>query len=249
MIAAKLTMETITRRFDEAAPGYDEAARVQAEVAQHLVDWAMPPVSPLDILDIGAGTGLVASAVGKRWPRAAVTALDSAPNMLFQAQQKMHDLKIIIGDASRIELMERFDIIFCSMLLHWLPDPHKVLQRWRGWLKTGGRLYAAFLVEGSFHEWGALCAAEGLKDGLWPMPRPNFAEDLASRTERRRIPVAYPSAMEFLRRLKETGASTPRAGHEPLSASVMRRVLERAPKPFVVSYETLYIELPSSSSI
>jgi malonyl-CoA O-methyltransferase len=241
--------KTLAQRFDKAASSYDEAAQVQAETAQHLVDWATPLQSPSSILDIGAGTGFVAAAVAKRWPRAAVTAMDSAPNMLLRARQKLPKLEIITGDALEVGVDPRFDTIFSSMLLHWLPDPHAALRRWQGWLKPGGRLYTAQLVDGSFAEWRAVCAAEGTADGLWRMPPARFAEDFALRRERHRIMAVYPSAMDFLRQLKATGTSAARDGHKPLSTPVMRRLLTRAARPFAVSYEALYIELPSSPSI
>lgn len=248
MNGSSLALKEIVQRFDKAASNYDDAAVMQAEVAQHLVDWATPPVSPVDILDIGAGTGFVSKAVEKRWPGATVTALDSAPNMLHRAQQKMPHLNIIIGDAARIDITTRYDAIFCSMVLHWLPDPVDALQRWQSWLKPGGKLYAALLVEGSFHEWRMLCRSSGLKDGLWNMPPLQFAQDMASRTERHVFPVTYLSAKDFLRRLKTTGASQPRAGHEVLKIAAMRSLLHRAPKPFSVSYETLYVEIPASGN-
>src|SRR5579862_9498918 len=112
-------MTVIIQPFDAAAPRYDEAASVQAQISEHLVEWADIPI-PESVLDIGSGTGLVTEAILRRWPNAEVTALDSSSAMLREAQKKIPKLQIICGDAGEIEPQPRFDAVFSSMVLHWL---------------------------------------------------------------------------------------------------------------------------------
>ncbi|MDP9128588.1 MAG: methyltransferase domain-containing protein [Pseudomonadota bacterium] len=249
MTVSKSALARIIHNFDEAAERYDRAARVQAGIARRLVDWAAPAVAPVHVLDLGAGTGHVAAALAERWPGALLTALDSAPLMLQQAQRKVRGLNIICADAGAIDVAPRFDAMFSSMMLHWLPEPYEVAHRWRRGLKADGRLYLALLTEDSFYEWRALCAGEGLKDGLWKMPDRRFADGIALRRQAQKLPVRYASAAAFLHNLKAIGAATPRATHKPFSPATMRKLLQKAPRPFVVSYEVLYVELPSSRSV
>ncbi len=240
----------ITERFDTAATRYDNHASVQAQAAEHLVAWAAPRIAhPQDILDIGSGTGFVAQIAAQKWPTAHITALDHAPAMLQQAQNKLPWLKIVSGDAAQMDFDRRFDIIFSGMMLHWLPQPIEALKRWQGWLKPQGRMYVALLVEGSFQEWRDLCRSMNVKDGLWVMPPPGFAGDLVSRTEQQTLSVNYPSARDFLHRLKATGAATPRPDHRPVGAVAMRRLLSHASQPFPVTYQVLYMEIPSQGSV
>lgn len=243
-------MNIITNPFDKAASTYDHATPVQAQVAQRLVSRAAPqPMQSPHILDLGCGTGFVAEAAVKRWPMAAVTALDQSAAMLQQAQTKIPGLQTILGDASRIQMDQKFDVIFSSMMLHWLPNPYEALRRWQGWLKPQGRLYVALLTEGTFQEWRDLCLTANIVDGLWPMPRVDFANMLLSNLEQQSIEVSYTSAHEFLRRLKIIGATTPRPDHTPLSAPILRRLLKKAPQPFIATYRVLYIEIQSLDSI
>lgn len=237
--------DAVSQGFERAAPHYDEAASVQMQVARHLVEEARHASStPATILDVGCGTGFVAQAAARHWPQAEITAVDSASSMLHEARRKVPDMRLVAGDISTLEFGPSFDLILSSMTLHWLPDPHAALKHWLRWLKPKGRLHVALLAEGSFKEWADLCASEGAPNGLWPMPPANFVDDLAARAEKRTLSIVYPSAAEFLHRLKTLGTGTPREGHRPMSVSIMRRLLAKAPRPFKANYEVLYIEAP-----
>jgi len=245
MKLGNLASKRIAQSFDRAAQGYDGAASVQSEVASYLVQKAARVMrAPKNILDIGCGTGFVAKAAAQQWPGAALTAVDAAPSMLKEAKWKIPHLHIVEGDISERRFGPEFDLILSSMALHWLPDPRRSLEQWRGWLKPGGRLFAATLIKGSFWEWRELCANEGLTDGLWIFPPADFAAGFE--IEGQSICVPYASAREFLHRLKAIGAGTPRADHRPFDAACMRRLLRRAAKPFAVTYRVLYTVMPFS---
>lgn len=234
------TARKIISHFDGAAASYDEAASLQQQVAQRLVEKANID-NPQDFLDIGAGTGLLSQVLRQKYPSASITAIDPAPQMLRKAQHKIRDLSIIEGDALTIPENTHYDAIFSNMMLHWLPDPAATLWHWQKFLKSGGGLFASLLIEGSFKEWRSLCRAHDAEDGLWQMPPANFADELNLKTERQSIAVDYASAHEFLRKLKATGAATARMGHKPLSFAKLRKILASAPRPFTVTYEVLYI--------
>lgn len=244
-------MTVVARRFDQAAGTYDKAARIQSQVAGRLIEKAAEKtlIPPRTILDIGCGTGLVAERAARWWPDAHMTLMDAAPTMLERAKIKVPNARIILRDISAPFLEPAFDLIFSSMALHWMPDPHATLNHWRKGLTPHGRLFTAILAEGSFREWRDLCVSEGLQDGFWPLPCSGFAEDIAVEIEQQLMIAQYPSVLDFLHRLKGTGAATPRSGHRPFSPASMRRLLLRAPQPFCVTYRTLYMNAPWSSSI
>jgi malonyl-CoA O-methyltransferase len=196
----------------------------------------MPTRSPRSILDLGCGTGFAAEAAALRWPDAAVTALDPSINMLDQARRKVERLRTIAADAAEVMLNERFDLIVSSMMLHWLPSPEAMLDRWCGWLNLGGLLCVAFPVAGSFQEWRDLCATHDVSPGLWPLPQEDLVQHLTAQRETQDIAVSYASAHDFVRQLKVLGAATSTPGHKPAAAAAMRRLLEKAPQPFTVTY-------------
>jgi SAM-dependent methyltransferase len=121
--------DRITRSFDAAAAGYDAAALLQRNVAEKLVRRAGAP-NAASILDIGCGTGAVASLAAQKWPQATITGIDASPAMLQEAQKKVSGLTILQADAADLHLNRKFDLIFSSMLLHWLPRPGEVLKDW-----------------------------------------------------------------------------------------------------------------------
>ncbi len=241
--------ETILRAFEDAAGTYDRAASLQAEIARTLLGFAaarMSAPSPASILDIGCGTGHVTARAARLWPQAALTALDTAPGMLKQVAAKTPQARMIAADAAAYDAGERYDLILSSMALHWLSEPRDVLERWSAWLNPGGRVVAAFPVEGSLREWKELCAAHGVEDGVRQFPPHDFARDIARRAMLRRHMADFPSAHAFLRHLKDTGTSTPRPGHAPMPADALRRILRDAPGAFRVSYNVLYVEIVNS---
>ncbi len=234
----------IIENFDRAAAGYDTAASVQEKVAAHLAERAGAVMrAPAAILDIGCGTGFVAAGAGRLWPLAQITAIDQAPAMLRETGRKLPAAKLLAGDAAAMEFAPQFDLIFSSMALHWVADPRAALKRWRGWLRPHGYLFAALPVTGSFRQWQALCAEEGVVDGLWILPPPDFATGLAFDMIVQTQTVDYPSAWDFICRLKSIGAATPRPDYRPFSPAILRRLLARAPQPFAVSYNVLYLAI------
>ena len=238
----------ISDNFDAAAESYDQSAKVQMVIAQRLIAWgAKRDFIPTSVLDIGSGTGFVADKAYQHWPSARIVALDSSVAMLKEAKRKMPQLSILIDDALTVEPNEQFDMIFSSMALHWLPDPHAALRRWQAWLKPNGLLFVALPVEGSFQEWHSLSAQYNANIGLWPLPPSDFASDLAVRSLHETISMTYSSANDFLRSIKMTGAATPRVGHRPIGTGQMRKILNASPRPFRVSYRVTFLELPASA--
>jgi len=74
------------RRFSRAAAGYDDAARLEREVADRLrerLDYVK--LAPRRILDAGSGPGRQARALATRYRDAHVIALDYALPMLPRA--------------------------------------------------------------------------------------------------------------------------------------------------------------------
>jgi malonyl-CoA O-methyltransferase len=243
-----MTSPDILRRFDAAAARYDQAALAQAKIAARLVAWAAESgIEPASILDIGSGTGLVAEEAQRRWPQAQITALDASPAMLKEAQRKMPQLSVMRGDILTAAPSQKFDALFSSMALHWLPDPRGALRRWQSWLKPQGKLFVALPVEGSFQEWRELCQKHSVSDGLWPLPRGDFADGIAARTSSETITIAYPSARDFLRSMKATGAATPRPDHKPVNVAQMRAALNASRQPLNVSYQLLFLVLQAKT--
>jgi malonyl-ACP O-methyltransferase BioC len=237
-------LDRITKNFDAAAGEYDSALTVHNQIAAQLVSMASTNETRPVILDIGCGTGLLAGETLRRWPQAQLTLLDAAPAMLRQASLKMPQAKTVLGDAVEPSLAPRsFDMIFSSMMLHWLPEPRTALENWRKLLKPGGALYAALMVEGSFAELADLYARQNLKPGIWSFPRADFAVGLGAKMEQKTLAYSFSSALDFLQHIKNIGAAAPRADYVPLMLAEMLPLLKKAPQPFTATYQMLFLKL------
>lgn len=135
--------------FDEEPDHGLRAPEVRAAWDARLRGWL--PIRPADVLDLGCGTGslaLLAAGQGHR-----VTAVDSSPAMVELARAKLAgwDATVVRGDAAEPPVREgSVDVVLVRHVLWALPEPAKVLRRWRELLRPGGRFV---LVEGV---WGTV---------------------------------------------------------------------------------------------
>jgi arsenite methyltransferase len=96
------------------------------------------------VLDVGAGTGLLAVHVaGIVGPSGKVVAIDPLPLRIALAQKKAPpQLEVSVGNAEDLSAFaaSSFDVVYLNSVIHWISDKPKVLQEIRRVLKPGGRL-------------------------------------------------------------------------------------------------------------
>jgi malonyl-CoA O-methyltransferase len=232
----------IIETFDRFAGSYDANSDLQASVAEALLDGTRA-LDPRAILDIGCGTGHVALRAARLWPRAQITALDAAPGMLGVVHDKSPNLRILQSDAADIRLDEKFDLIFSSMMLHWLDAPAQAAGRWRALLAPRGRLRVAAPVQGSLEEWRGVCAQNGIPDPTWTFPPETFLDGLATTRRIVEHPVRYASLRAFLDSMKKTGATTANPFAPRIATAALRRALRSNDGAFVSTFRVLYAEI------
>jgi tRNA (cmo5U34)-methyltransferase len=124
----------VKRTFDAAASSYDALRRQIIPCFDGFygaaVDLAAtaPGAAPR-ILDLGAGTGLLADQILRRVPAARLTLLDFSERMLAQARARFAAtgaaVDIRLGDHATAELGGPWDAIVSALSIHHLPDPEK----------------------------------------------------------------------------------------------------------------------------
>lgn len=91
------------------------------------------PDDAFDVLDLGAGTGLLAGLIAQRFPKARLTLIDLAEEMLDRARERFEgrtDVRIIAADYSATELPGQFHVIASALSIHHLEhDEKRVLFR------------------------------------------------------------------------------------------------------------------------
>ncbi|MDE7546811.1 dethiobiotin synthase [Acetobacter fabarum] len=227
--------ERIRRSFD-LAEGYDGAATVQRLAARTLaarLARVLDGRKPTRILEIGCGTGLLTEQLARNWPEAQIVATDFAPQMLERARRHAPPTtEFKLMDAASPTVEGPFDVVCGNLVMQWLEQPGQVMERLGELLAPGGVLAVSTLLDGTFAEWKAACAFEGVQPATPHYPESGqiqawtpwlFSGLWASES----CVQAFGSGLEFVRHLKATGASVPQAGHKPMGAGALVRVARR----------------------
>ncbi|MDH5396265.1 MAG: malonyl-ACP O-methyltransferase BioC [Gammaproteobacteria bacterium] len=135
--------------FEKAAQTYDAAAVLQHEVANRLVErMDVMTMQPTSILDAGSGTGFVSHLLAARFPKAKITALDLAFNMLKKAKEKQSfkqrwnkQFRYINAEVENLPLADAsVELVISGLTLQWCHDLPKVFAEFRRVLAPGGLL-------------------------------------------------------------------------------------------------------------
>jgi tRNA (cmo5U34)-methyltransferase len=139
----------VREAFDAAAPGYDGLRRQLIPCFDDfygaLVD-RLPFARGLAprILDLGAGTGLLAGLLLARWPRARLTLVDLSAVMLGQARARFAgregQVELRVADYLADPLGGPYDAVVSALSIHHLPDAGKraLFRRAYAALRPGG---------------------------------------------------------------------------------------------------------------
>lgn len=125
-------MSEIRRRFDDISKKYDGQRR---KFIPCFDDFYRVPVSVAsvntespDILDIGAGTGLLSAFLMERYPEASFTLIDISEKMLDMAKERFRDnpnVKYVVADYSKHHFVEKYDMVVSALSIHHLEDSSK----------------------------------------------------------------------------------------------------------------------------
>ncbi len=168
-----------------------------------------PDILPLraTILIAGCGTGSEAAQVARDFPDATITAIDLSEASLAYARRQCAALGLPSIRFQRLDLHdvgslnERFDTIFCSGVLHHLPDPEAGWTKLAGVLRAGG-VMRIMLYARAARQWVtqardriADLAGRPLDDDLIRQVRRRFLDDPQ---DPRSLPVLHASAFATL---------------------------------------------------
>jgi trans-aconitate 2-methyltransferase len=92
------------------------------------------------VVDLGCGPGNSTELLIARYPDAEVIGLDSSPDMLAQARQRLPKSAFIQADLVSWSPTPRTDLLFANASFQWLPDHQAVLRRMLAALAVGGVL-------------------------------------------------------------------------------------------------------------
>lgn len=214
----------VRRRFERASAGYDAHAVLQARVREAMLErLALLAFEPSAVVDLGCGTGHGARALKRRWPRAAVIALDRVPGMLAAARAQrtwLRGFDRVQADALRLPLRPgAVDLVFSCLLLPWVVDLGAAFGEVRRALGPRGYFTFATLGPDTLMELRAAWAETDhaphvhrfldMHDIGDALARAGFADPVLDVDHFR---LTYPSARALMRDLKGVGGSNALAG-------------------------------------
>jgi ubiquinone/menaquinone biosynthesis C-methylase UbiE len=131
----------LERMFDRLAPTWE------TRIGPHHL-WALKlaledVVSPVRILDLGTGTGVVAKALAERYPEAEVVGIDLSPAMIDEARRKLPPelaarVDFQVGDAAALVSPDGdFDLVVLMNMIPFFDELARITAH-------GGRLILSF---------------------------------------------------------------------------------------------------------
>lgn len=126
-------VKDVQETFREIAERYDRHRRILIPCFDDFYKTVVDMVSfssdqSFDVLDLGAGTGLLTQFLRERFPGARYTLIDFTPEMLEKAKQRFgesQNLHYLVADYAQAEWEGRYDLIVSSLSIHHLDDEAK----------------------------------------------------------------------------------------------------------------------------
>ncbi len=213
--------------FSRAAPGYDEVAVLQREIAERMLDRLdLFSIRPQRVLDLGAGTGHALDRLRAQYKNAELYALDFAQPMLSQARRRGRWLRrprCLCADMDQIPLADAsIDLIFSNATVQWSNDLQTTLRELRRVLRDDGLLiFTTFGPDTLFELREAWARVDGhrhtnrfldMHDVGDAMLRAGFARPVLDVD---RIALTYGETEDLMRDLKQLGAHSVAEGRNP----------------------------------
>lgn len=125
----KTTLPGMAEAYDLAAAAWANGpSRLYGRLADELLDAAPVALAGAAVLDVGAGTGVVAAAVRARGAKRVVAA-DLAAGMLAQTGP---GVERVVADAARLPFTDQaFDLLTAGCVINHVPAPSAVLAEFR----------------------------------------------------------------------------------------------------------------------
>jgi len=129
--------------------------------------------------DIGCGPGNSTEILHERYPSARVIGLDSSPDMIKAARERLPDIAFEVADIREWRPKELLDVILANAVLQWIPDRETLLPSLIAKLGPGGAL--AVQTPDNLEEPSHLLMREIASAGAWAAKLKDAAKARAER--------------------------------------------------------------------
>jgi trans-aconitate 2-methyltransferase len=125
----------------------------------------VPLADPRRVVDLGCGPGNSTELLIERFPNAEVSGIDSSPDMLRQARERLPRCTFAEGDLATWAPQPSTDLLFGNAVFQWVPEHPKVLARLLTALPDGGVL--AVQMPDNTHEPALMLMEKVAASGPW----------------------------------------------------------------------------------
>lgn len=105
-------------------PFYDEMLSTVIAISKHTV------ANPINVLEIGVGTGYLTQLVAAAFPQAKITGMDIVQDFLRIAEERLSGygarIRLKHVDITEFEFVEKYDLVITSLVFHHLKDKVKI---------------------------------------------------------------------------------------------------------------------------
>ncbi len=260
---APLHKKDIAQSFSKAAATYDDAAFVQKEIGNRLLERLdLLKTPPSTILDVGAGTGYITRLLQQKFIKSKIIGLDLAQGMTTFAKSKQpwHLWKnkpfYVCGDTETLPFANNsFDLIYSNFTLQWCFNLQQVFSEFKRVLKPNGMIFFTTLGPQTLIElrnsWRKVSEFTHVNDFTDMhdigdiLLNAQFSDPVM---DMEMITATYPSVKQILSDLKATGARNMNAGRANgfSGKTLFKKMIQAydtfklADGTYPVSYEVLY---------
>lgn len=255
--------DKLKRRFTRSAKTYDQYARVQKLMGNHMLA-DIQHIKPLTILEIGSGTGYVTERLASQFPEAHITAIDIAEGMIALASEKpaLKGVQFICGDFESLENLNTYDLIISNATIQWFNDLPAALQKMSGLLNQNGSLCLTTFGSGTFKELHEVYQQVPTLENTFAEPGQRFLSlqtfentltDVFSQScitlDSDTHEEYFDQCLSFFESIKKIGANNANQGKTVKDPNFIHRVMAyydahyKTEKGVVATYECLYARI------
>ena len=154
MTGKSVDHKRVRRHFSTRASSYDRHAAVQKEVVEKLVtllDATGPPTG--QVLEVGAGTGMLSERLMAGWPGVRPLLSDLAHDMNKIARRRLGELTAVDADCRALPFRsETFALVCSSSVYQWIEELSLAFAESARVLSPGGRFAFALFGQGTLCE-------------------------------------------------------------------------------------------------